>query len=213
MNFLQTSVLLAAGLLVTAQPLLARDLQNLGQITQLTPSRYFLLKADGQAFKDAKGVASGVISEGRYTSRFTIVFAPRTGTTTRPTLALNFQPVDRTHHLSSDRQVASLEVDGVALPFVRAFDSFAYRNAEGSEENLHLVLEPLALKRILAAQKEVAVKVRLESTPLGIGGECATTIEGSAKQRSCGNPYTGVVFAGLQLKTLQDLLKPYIAAG
>jgi hypothetical protein len=101
-------------------------------------------------------------------------------------------------------------VDGKPLPFVEAFDSFSFRSGDGSTENLNLALQKLALQRILAAKQDVAIKVRLYSTPLGQSGECTTAMAASAKQLACTNPYTGAVFSGKALQQLQTTLKPFV---
>jgi len=171
----------------------------------LTPSQFFLLKADGQNFKDAQGKIPGSVKSAAYTSQFTLEVVQRGN---RSALGITLHPVDKQHHLSLDRQVAGLEVDGTALPFIDAFDTFSYRSPDGTTENVNLVLSPTALKQIGAAQKEVAVKIRLESIPLGRSGECAQAVEGSAKQLACANAYTGAMLRGTALKQLQQALAP-----
>ncbi|WP_287131205.1 hypothetical protein [Candidatus Cyanaurora vandensis] len=170
----------------------------------LTATRYFLLRADGEAFKDSQKKPVASLTQGRYTSRL-LPSIVRRGSSIA--LGLTLTAVDRTHHLSQDRQVVTLEVDGTALPFPATYDSFSYRSADGTTENLHLTLQKTALTRILAAQ-ELVLKTRLDSRVLAVLGECATTVAGSAKQRSCGNPYSGLVLRGPDLKRLQTLLTP-----
>ncbi len=189
---------------------MAREVQKITVTQPLTPTRYFLLKADGDPFKDDKKQPIVTLNTGRYTTKFTIQGIVRAGTSgPRVTLAMQLGPVDRNHHLNRDIQPTGLDLDGTALSFINTFDSFSFRSADGITENVHIYLTPATIGKILAAQKELAVKFRLESVPLGTSGECATTVSGSSKQRSCGNPYTGVVFSGKELAALKNFLKPY----
>ncbi len=203
----------ALGCLILLQPVAARQIQAIAQTTPLTPSRYFLLKADGQDFKDTTGKIAGALTIGSYTTKFSIAMLIRKNAetkTSRPALEAILSPVDTGHHLSLDRPVASLEIDSQPLPIITAFDSFNYR--QNNTEHLDITLTKVGIKRILAAKEQVVLKFRLHSKVLAKSGECTRAVLGSSKQLSCANPYTGAVFSGSELKTLQTLLQPLLGS-
>lgn len=180
-------------------PVAAREIHPITQTQPLTPNRYFLLRADGQPFKSLKGQPLPSIQAGPFTSRLVPLLIRRGPQ--RLSLGITLMPVDRNHHLSADRQVATLEVDGNPLPFPSSYDSFTYRSEDGRTEHIELVLQPSARTRLAQAQS-IAIKIRLDSAAFATIGECTNAPTGSARQRACATPYTGLIFTDGKLQGL-----------
>lgn len=170
------------------------------------PGDLFLLKADGNPFKDEKGKYRGELTVAPYRSRLELT-AIAEGK--RRVLSAVLVGVDSSHGVSDDRPLVFLEVDGNTLQDGRDIDSVISTFARGKERvtRINFNLLPPGIAAIQQAKSRVALKVRLRSDIFASSGECSTASLGSAKSEDCRKPYTGRTLEGKALAKLKAFLK------
>lgn len=166
----------------------------------------FLLKADGNPFKDEKGKYRGELTVTPYRSRLDLS-AMAAGN--RRILSAVLVGVDSTHGVSDDRPLVFMEVDGVVLQDGVAIDSVISTFLRGKERvtRINFNLLPPGIAAIKKAKSRVALKVRLRSDIFAVSGECSTASLGSAKSEDCRKPYTGRTLEGKALTKFKAFLK------
>ncbi|MBC7881386.1 MAG: hypothetical protein H7Y37_08630 [Anaerolineae bacterium] len=170
------------------------------------PGDLFLLKADGQPFKDEKGKYRGKLTVAPYRSRLDLT-AISEGK--RRTLSAVLVGVDSSHGVSDDRPLVFMEVDGITLQDGLAIDSVISTFMRGKERitRINFNLLPPGIEAIQKAKSRVAIKVRMRSDIFAVSGECSTTSLGSAKSEDCRKPYTGRTLEGKALAKFKAFLK------
>lgn len=170
------------------------------------PGDLFLLKADGNPFKDEKGKYRGELTIAPYRSRLDLT-AIAEGK--RRTLSAVLVGVDGSHGVSDDRPLVFMEVDGHVLQDGMAIDSVISTFARGKDRitRINFNLLPPGVEAIEKAKLRVALKVRLRSDIFAASGECSTASLGSAKSEDCRKPYTGRTIEGKALAKLKAFLK------
>jgi hypothetical protein len=170
------------------------------------PGDLFLLKADGNPFKDERGKYRGELTVAPYRSRLDLS-AISEGK--RRILSAVLVGVDSTHGVSDDRPLVFMEVDGAILRDGVAIDSVISTFMRGKDRvtRINFNLLPPGIEAIQKAKSRVALKVRLRSDIFAASGECSTASLGSAKSEDCRKPYTGRTLEGKALGKLKTFLK------
>jgi hypothetical protein len=170
------------------------------------PGDVFLLKSDGNPFKDAKGKYRGELTVAPYRSRLDLS-AIAEGK--RRILSAVLVGVDSTHGVSDDRPLVFMEVDGAILRDGVAIDSVISTFMRGKDRvtRINFNLLPPGIEAIQKAKSRVALKVRLRSDIFSGSGECSNANRGSAKSEDCRKPYTGRTLEGKALGKLKAFLK------